>query len=123
MGKRTRKLYQDKCLGCGCDEFYFSTLLQINHKMGKKKLDEVFGGEVHTRKFGKDTEPYKVHVGWEEFHIPFKHDETYLELKIECSNCGIPINNKITYYAVSGGEKPGIVIQSKIKTVLKKSVD
>lgn len=120
MGKRTRKLYQDKCLACGCEEFNFSTLLQINHNMGKKKLGEVFGGEVHTRKFGKDVEPYKKFVGFQEFHIPFKHGETYLELKIECSNCGTPIKNEIKYYAVRGDlDKPGIVIQSEIKTKLK----
>ena len=117
--KKIRKLYQDKCLSCGCEEFNFKTLLQINHDMGKRKLNEFFGGEIHLYKWGK-RETHKVHVGWEEFHIPFKHDETYIELKIECSNCGMPIKNKITYYGVRGDlDKPGIVLQSEIKTILK----
>lgn len=104
---------------CGNEEYNFSAHLRINHNLGKKNIGEVFGGEVHTMKFGKYVEPYKKQVGWDEFHIPFKHDESEVWMKIECSKCETPIKNEIIGYGVMGGIKPGIKIQSKIKTVMK----
>lgn len=121
MIKRTKQLYQEKCLSCGNDEFDFSVKLQVLHNMGKMKLTDVFGGETHTRDFmGNDVEPYQKYVGWNELKIPLLINDTNLCVNIECSKCNTPIKNEIQFYGL--GEtpsEPSIRVQTQIQTKYK----